>query len=75
MDKQTAILVTNIVLIAMLVGVGIYLLFNWEYAIAFVSDPCRLCEEKTGGACLNKIPSFDELQPQQDFPEYINTIK
>jgi len=75
MEKQTVIIITNIILIVVLLSVGLYLFFNYEQAILISSDPCRLCEEKTGGVCLSKMPTFEELQPKPDFSNYPNTIE
>jgi hypothetical protein len=71
MDKQTIIIISNILIIISLSIVGLYLYFNLDEARALMSDPCRACEEKTGGICAN----LQTLHPKDNLPENINSTQ
>jgi len=74
MDKQTIIIISNILIIISLSIVGLYLYFNLDEAKALMSDPCRACEEKTGGICSSRL-TLQTLNPKDNFPENINSTQ
>jgi hypothetical protein len=78
MDKQTLTIITNLILIALLLGVAIYVYINLEDVKLMAQDPCRVCEHKTGGKCFKGLMVIDSpriptnLNPNYKLPSHIN---
>lgn len=61
MRRKTIALIADIILILVISLIGIYVWKNIEYAKMMDGDPCRICEDKTGGKCIaeNLIPTYE----------------
>lgn len=46
-------LISNIILIALIIGFGIYIYYNIEAFKAIGSDVCKLCINRTGMTCYS----------------------
>lgn len=55
MDKQTLIIITNILVAVVILGVGLYVYMNLDDVQNMMKDPCRVCEQKTDGKCIRGV--------------------
>jgi cell division protein FtsB len=61
MDKKQFLMnrmkvITNIILIAILLAIAIYMILNVEALKSLNGDVCKLCMQKTGAVCSRIIP-------------------
>lgn len=48
-------IITNIILILLVIGLGIYIYKNVELIKLFAGDICKVCMEKTNSICIPKL--------------------
>lgn len=63
MEKDTINIIVNLILIVLLIGIALYIYINIDEVKLMVKDPCKICEEKTGGLCYAR-PDINSLKEQ-----------